>query len=261
MVIPLNDDVNWNSSTFTSQHESNSNVPTRVIPPPPIRARLSPSTQQKQQQMNVSPARNSPSPTRITPPLMTLSPLPIWVRNNNLTPNAYQSNLRQTTIPPTQPPPYPPPLIAVPHMPHMPNIQIASITDHPEIQYRSSGGSGGGGGSSSRCIHTGPFRRYNNSMLNGNNAVYNNRPPPAYAPHEHLWYRQQNNQELHRRHMSVDARRRLIDVCVLIKNIHIKNAEELVKFFLFIHSNILNRNGLEYHYVMILIVIQHNQWI
>lgn len=32
---------------------------------------------------------------------------------------------------------------------------------------------------------------------------YNNYHPvrPAYAPHENLWYRQQNNQEMHRRHL------------------------------------------------------------
>lgn len=37
---------------------------------------------------------------------------------------------------------------------------------------------------------------YHSSLQNGNGYLR-----PAYAPHESLWYRQQNNQEIHRRHM------------------------------------------------------------
>lgn len=74
---------------YNNSRESN-NVPTRVIPPPPIRARLSPSVelQQPRQQIN-SPARNLPKPRTIqpctpsppdtptpphTPPFMAISP-------------------------------------------------------------------------------------------------------------------------------------------------------------------------------------------
>lgn len=55
--------------------------------------------------------------------------------------------------------------------------------------------------SASRCPY---YRRvYHNlpshyhSTLQNSNAYMR----PAYAPHESLWYRQQNNQEIHRRHM------------------------------------------------------------
>lgn len=37
---------------------------------------------------------------------------------------------------------------------------------------------------------------YHSSLQNGNAYLR-----PAYAPHESLWYRQQNNQEIHRRHL------------------------------------------------------------
>lgn len=37
---------------------------------------------------------------------------------------------------------------------------------------------------------------YHSSLQNGNGYLR-----PAYAPHESLWYRQQNQQEIHRRHM------------------------------------------------------------
>lgn len=37
---------------------------------------------------------------------------------------------------------------------------------------------------------------YHAPLQNGNSYLR-----PAYAPHESLWYRQQNNQEMHRRHM------------------------------------------------------------
>lgn len=43
--------------------------------------------------------------------------------------------------------------------------------------------------------HNAP-NHYHSNLQNGNPYLR-----PAYAPHESLWYRQQNNQEIHRRHM------------------------------------------------------------
>lgn len=61
----------------------------------------------------------------------------------------------------------------------------------------------------SRCPY---YRRLSASGYHGIPSYYHpNLQPgapylrPAYAPHESLWYRQQNNQEIHRRHMSSGA--------------------------------------------------------
>lgn len=57
----------------------------------------------------------------------------------------------------------------------------------------------------SRCPY---YRRLSASGYHGLPSYYHPNLPsigpylrPAYAPHESLWYRQQNNQEIHRRHM------------------------------------------------------------
>lgn len=42
-----------------------------------------------------------------------------------------------------------------------------------------------------------PPNHYHSNLQNGNPYLR-----PAYAPHESLWYRQHNNQEIHRRHMT-----------------------------------------------------------
>lgn len=197
----FNQNINYRDTSAYANHRM-AGIHLQALPRP-FNAPISPN----QNPINWSPPLYPPQMAPISPLIPILSPPP----------QQEPAGILQTDEPPIIPCPSPP------QSQHAPNLTGPMNNRAPEPMLYANGANDGAprpnsngpnwtfrNQSQPRCpfLSSDRGRRIVTSNLQ---TMYHNQYPhtsgnihyirPAYAPHETLWYRQQNNQEMHRRHM------------------------------------------------------------